>query len=86
MDKCHGIMGWLFGHKIEARYSTKEEPVMSTEALEMFKSAPFGSTKETVVENCLKREERYEMDICVRCGQIFARKERNVNTGRALEL
>lgn len=80
MEKCHGLAGFIFGHKFQPRYSTEGEgnEKIAFELLKELQNLTYSSDKVPLLrkymderKNFIKRE--YLNDVCVRCGKLTNR-------------
>lgn len=75
MDKCKGILGWLFGHKYEHIYDTLKYPIMEIDCQKLFWSYTYSGTQDKLIDSCIKTEKIYIKSICKRCGRVIELKE-----------
>lgn len=62
---CQGLLGRLFGHRYEGRYS-EHEAVPDGVSFQV----PPGPAGERLVEATKTRTRTYHGDVCVRCGDV----------------
>lgn len=72
-SECGGILGYVFGHKFKARYSTKStssppDPSVQKEVLAAVMDDMYIDTALVALSVETSRECAYMGDVCVRCG------------------
>jgi len=66
-NECKGIVGAVFGHNYQARYSKGAPPRMKCE---------FDSKEEAVKIVEASKSSTYECDVCTRCGDAIKKADK----------
>ena len=70
-NECAGVFGYVFGHKLEPRYSTIEKP---SSKIYSKGTIPHWEISDIIKETRSKTVS-YHCDVCSRCGLTVNKKE-----------
>lgn len=70
MNDCDGVMGFLWGHKFEARYDEMKDAAAAADIKAEGVSA---QALTDLMETRRNIKKIYVHDVCIRCGQIIKR-------------